>query len=131
MTDRIRELLGRVSAAPGSSDPTTAALRDRLPCQGGMAALEREIVKEIAYSLGRAANKLEAALQQAAHTRSALESAALDPAERQLLRARFGEERAHAERRLRDLMIQREALGFLHHTDLLRLYPLPPRLSEP
>jgi hypothetical protein len=131
MTQRLLELLGRVSAAPGCSDPATSELRDRLPCHGGIAAVEREIVKEIAYSLGKAASKLEAALEQASRTHSALESAALDTAERQLLRARFREQRAHAERRLRDLMIQREALGFRHHTDLLKLYPLPPRLPEP
>ena len=126
MTDRLRELLGRVRSA----DPAISELRDRLPCHGGLAAVEREIVQEIAYSLGKAANKLEAALQQAARTLSALESASLAADERQLLRARFREERAHAERRLRDLMIQREALGFRHHAELLKLYPLPPRLPE-
>jgi len=130
MADRLLELLGRVSTAERSSDPATAELRERMPCQRGMAAVEREIVKEIAYSLGKAGNKLEAALAQASRTLGALESASLDAAERQLLRARFAEERAHAERRLRDLMIQREALGFRNHADLLRRYPLPPRLPK-
>ena len=131
MTDRMRELLGRVSSSQGSADPADAELRERLPCRSGMAALEREIAQEIAYSLGKAANKLQAALDQAARTRRALEAPVLDAAERQLLSARFQEERAHAERRLRDLMIQREALGFRHHAELLKRYPLPPPLPKP
>ena len=130
MSERIQSLLARVSAADGSARPGDAALRERLPSRGNLEALEREIASEIAYSLGRAGNKLESALQQAQRTRHTIESVPHEPDERRLLVARFNEERALAERRLRELMIQREALGFRRHSDLLRLYPIPPRLPD-
>ena len=131
MEDRIRSLLERVARSESSTDPVDAELRDRLPSAArGVAALEREIASEIAYSLGRAAKKLEASIARARATRSALDAAQLDVREKELLARRFEEERALAERHLRDLMIQREALGFRRHADLYRLYPLPPRLPS-
>lgn len=130
MSERIRDLVARVSAAQQSAEPGDAQLRERVPARGNLAALEQEIASEIAYSLGRAGSKLEAALQQAQTTLSALQTASPNTAERRQLTARFQEERTLAQRRLRDLMIQREALGFRRHHDLLRLYPIPPRLPE-
>ena len=56
MTDRIRSLLERVAKAEGSSDVRDMELRQRLPSTS-LASLEREIASEIAYSLGRAAEK--------------------------------------------------------------------------
>lgn len=128
MSERVRDLVARVSAAQRSAEPGDAQLRERLPARSSLAALEQDIASEIAYSLGRAGNKLEAALQQAQATLSALQTA--QPTERRQLTARFHEERTLAQRRLRDLMIQREALGFRRHNELLRLYPIPPRLPE-
>lgn len=131
MSDRIRSLLQRVASSEASSDPVDAELRDRLPAAArGVAALEREIASEIAYSLGKAAKKLEASIARALAAQSALDAADLDAAARQRLVARFNEERALAERHLRDLMIQREALGIRRHAELLKLYPLPPRLPS-
>jgi hypothetical protein len=91
VSTRIQELLVRVGASQGSTEPGDVRLRERLPSAGNLAALEREIAYEIASSLGRAGSKLEAALEQARRT-------------------------------LR--------LGFRRHTELLRLYPVPPRLPE-
>jgi hypothetical protein len=130
VSERIQNLVARVSAADGPARPGDAALRERLPSRGNLESLEREIVAEIAYSLGRAGNKLESALQQAQRTRQMIESGPHEPDERRGLVARFNEERALAERRLRDLMIQREALGFRRHSELLQLYPIPPRLPD-
>lgn len=131
MTDRIRSLLQRVASAEGSADPVDAQLRDRLPAAArGVAALEREIASEIAYSLGKAAKKLEVSIARARATRDELEGAGVDAGARQALVVRYGEERALAERHLRDLMIQREALGFRRHGELQRLYPPPPRLAS-
>jgi len=130
VSERIQDLLARVSATEGSAKPGDAELRERFPCTGNLAALEREIASEIAYSLGRAGSKLEAAVQQAQRTLLLLESAALEADERRALVARFNEERALAERRLRDLVIQREALGFRRHSDLSKFYPIPARLPE-
>jgi hypothetical protein len=126
MTDRIRSLLERVAKAEGSSDVTDMELRQRLPSTS-IASLEREIASEIAYSLGRAAEKLEAALSQAQRTLAELEAAHPEAEGRPALISRFNDERSVAERRLRDLLIQREALGLRRHTELHQRYPIPPR----
>jgi len=128
VSERIQDLLARVGATEGSAKPEDAELRERFPCRGNLAALEREIASEIAHSLGRAGRKLEAALQQAQRTLLRIESSALQADERSVLVTRFNEERKLAEQRLLDLMIQREALGLRRHSDLLQRYPIPPRL---
>ena len=122
--------MARVSAAQRSAEPGDASPREHVPARSNLAALEHEITSEIAYSLGRAGSKLEAALQQAHSTLSALHTTMPNTAERRQLSARFQEERTLAQRRLRDLMIQREALGFRRHNELLQRYPIPPRLPE-
>ena len=126
MTERLRGLLERVAKAEGSSDAKDMELRQRLPSTS-IASLEREIASEIAYSLGRAAEKLEAALSQAQSTLAELEAAHPDAESRPALIHRYNDERSVAERRLRDLLIQREALGFRRHAELHERYPLPPR----
>jgi hypothetical protein len=127
MSERIRSLLQRVAAqADGGADAKDAELRRRLPSTS-VASLEREIASEIAYSLGRAAEKLEAALSQALRTLAELEAAHPDAERRRALISRYNDERSVAERRLRDLLIQREALGFRRHTELHQRYPIPPR----
>lgn len=127
MSERIRSLLQRVaSQADGGADARDAELRQRLP-KTNVASLEREIASEIAYSLGRAAEKLEAALSQATRTLAELEAASPSSEGRRALISRFNDERSVAERRLRDLLIQREALGFRRHAELHERYPIPPR----
>ena len=129
MTERIRSLLQRVAKADGGADARDAELRQRLPSTS-VASLEREIASEIAYSLGRAAEKLEAALSQALGTLAELEAAHLSAESRPALISRYHDERSVAERRLRDLLIQREALGFRRHDDLHQRYPIPPRWAR-
>jgi len=136
MTERISSLLRRVSSvqdpaqdAQGAVDDAVAAqdreLRERLGGRGDLAALEREIASEIAYSLGKTARKLEAALAQLGATLDELTAFPLGAMARGELRVRFDEERLLAERRLRDLIIQREAIGFRRHTELYQLYVIP------
>ena len=129
MSERIRSLLQRVAAADGSLDPLDQRLRERVP-NGTVASLEREVAGEIAYSLGRAGAKLEAAIEQLAATRSALLAATPGSAERRALRERLREQRAAAERRLRDLLIQREALGLRRHTDVHQRYVMPAPVDD-
>jgi hypothetical protein len=131
MSERIRSLLGRVAAAEGSSSAIDRDLRDRLPQTGSISALEREIAAEIASSLGRAGTKLEEAIERAQATRHALETSLPGTPERRALIERFDTERTHAERRLRDLLIQREAIGLRRHTDVQHRYVIPaPWTSE-
>jgi hypothetical protein len=137
MSERIKSLLQRVAASEGSASDSSSSsvdrdLRDRLPQRGNMASLEREIASEIASSLGRAGSKLEAALERAHATRAALEASTPGTPERRTLIECFDADRAQAERRLRDLLIQREAIGLRRHTDVHRRYLIPaPWPNEP
>jgi len=127
MTERVRNLVHRVAAAKGSTEPNDQALLERIP-RLGIAAVEREIVGEIARSLGKAGDLLAAAIERCRETRAQLESATLSASERRVLVERYAEQRAHAEQRLRYLLIQREALGWRRHTDVHQQYVIPPRL---
>jgi hypothetical protein len=129
MTERIRELLQRVAVAEGSIDPRAQPLREKLPA-GTIASLEREVAGEIAYSLGRAGDKLDAAIALAAGTRAAWLAAAPGSPERRALGLRLEEERTAAERRLRDLLIQREAIGLRRHTDVHQRYVIPSGVGD-
>jgi hypothetical protein len=131
MSERIRSLLGRVAASEGSSSEIDRDLRERLPNTGSISSLEREIASEIASSLGRAGSKLEAAIERALTARAALESGGPSPAEHRLLLERYEAERAEAERRFRDLVIQREAIGLRRHTDVRERYVIPPPWPSP
>lgn len=131
MTDRIRNLLRRVAAASGSQDPNDQKLRERLPHTGSVSTLEREITSEIAYSLGKVGDKLEFAILNAQATLAALQALPRGAtAERQRLVGRYEDERALAEKQLRYLVIQREALGFRRHAEVHRTYVIPPKLRE-
>jgi hypothetical protein len=129
VSERIRGLLGRVAAQTGR-DPADDDLRERLPPRSGVGSVEQEIAREVAYSLGKAGRLLEQAIEQAQRARAELERAALGTAERGLLVDRFNAARAHAERRLRDLLIQREALGWRSHSEVKQAYVIPPALPD-
>jgi hypothetical protein len=129
MSERIRSLLQRVAAAEGSLDPHDRRLREHIPT-GTVASLERELAGEIAYSLGRAGTKLDEAIAQVAATQVALLAAVPGSAERRALTERLLGERTAAERRLRDLLIQREAIGLRRHTDVHQRYVIPPLLDD-
>jgi hypothetical protein len=92
----------------------------------GFQRLEKEIAGEKAAALGRAGERLEAALQRAASLARALE-AALDP----VTRARLGDEYdaacRDAEQARLMLLIQREAVGLRQHRVVDQQFPAPPR----
>jgi hypothetical protein len=125
MSDHIKDLLARV-AAERTSAPRPAQSR----AEAGIAAVEREIAGEIAHSLGKAGRLLAVAIAAASATRARVLSEELDAGERAVLVERFEQERAVAERRLRDLIIQREALGWRNHADVKRDYVIPPALPR-
>jgi hypothetical protein len=94
----------------------------------GFERLEEEIVKEKAAALGRAGERLEAALDDARALGAALD--AEDNAERRaaLLREYDAARRRAAGARLM-LVIQREAIGLRHHRDVDQQFPDPPSRS--
>lgn len=126
MSDHIKDLLARV-AAERTAAPQPAERRS----QAGLAAVEREIAGEIAHSLGKAGRLLVEAIATASATRARLQAGEFIAGERAVLIERFERERTHAERRLRDLIIQREALGWRDHGDLRRQYVIPPGFPTP
>lgn len=91
-----------------------------------LAAVEAEIREEMAASLGRVGQRLEACIEELG--RLATEAAAADVPSRTALVARYNELRAEAEEHLFALVVQREAMGLRNHTGLERTYPIPPRL---
>jgi hypothetical protein len=92
----------------------------------GYERVEREIVQEKAAALGRAGERLEAALAAARALGDALD-AARDPARRETLRREYETARRQAAAARQMLLIQREAIGLRHHRDVDRQFPEPPR----
>ncbi len=118
-------MLQRVAAAAdGSLYPHDQNLRERLPTSN-VASLERELAGEIAYSLGRAGTKLDEAIARVRATLLELAELGVGTPERETLLERYWEERGAAERRLRDLLIQREAIGLRRHNDVFQRYVIP------
>jgi hypothetical protein len=92
----------------------------------GLERIEREIVQEKSATLGRAGERLEAALAGASAAAEALE-AERDPARRAALLREYEVARWRAASARLMLVIQREAIGLRHHRDVDRLFPEPPR----
>jgi hypothetical protein len=90
--------------------------------------IEREILAEKASALGRAGERLEEALREAADLAARVRGA---PAgERGPLLVAYREIRARALRLRTFLLIQREALGLRRHAVVDAQYPEPPELAE-
>jgi hypothetical protein len=92
----------------------------------GLERVEREIVHERATALGRAGERLEAALA-AARALGARLDGECDAGRRAVLRREYEAARQHAATARLMLLIQREANGLRHHRDVDRQFPEPPR----
>ena len=90
------------------------------------ARIVREIVKEKAVTLGRAGERLEAALAEVAAVARAWRAAG-DAAERERLTAAYDRAWRAADTARQTLLIQREAVGLRHHRDVEQQFPQPPR----
>ena len=112
----------------GYDSPYLDRLRSRIDITGCRESLEKEIIREIATSLGRAEDKVNAALLRLELAGRAL-AAAPDSNALHRCAVVFNAEREQALTARWELMIQREAIG-LHGNEVLeRLYPIPPRAS--
>jgi len=94
--------------------------------RGGEGSLEREVISEMAKTLGRVTRRLTDALERLAKTGRAVDAAA-DADARAKLVAEFNRRRAEAVKARWELLVQREALGFRRHEDIDACYPVPPR----
>ena len=89
---------------------------------------EKEIIAEKAATLGRAGERLEAALELVTERRRALEQAT-DGAAREEALARYRQARSRALDARRTLIIQREAIGLRTHRVVDQQFPEPPALG--
>jgi hypothetical protein len=139
---RVRDLVQRVHKSD-EGKPYHPEISERFPHlhrtgASAMSALEREIAEEVAYSLGRAGKRIERCLRELDRLAQQLDELEVDPqpspetqAAIEHLHARFDEARLNAQGALRDLRIQREALGMRRHDDLAKLYVVPARRTRP
>lgn len=98
------------------------------PREEALQRTEKEILAEKAATLGRAGERLEAALREAAELYAALDRAPEGPA-RERARASYREARLRALEARRTLIIQREAIGLRNHRLVDQQFPEPPRLD--
>jgi hypothetical protein len=105
-----------------------------------LAAIEREILQEIASQSGRYGERLDALLGEMATLRQAIEPAIAqlpqdgmdDVHACQALNAgiaQYNRLRAQAQKVQHYLIIHREAMGFWNHDDVFRYYPIPAALT--
>ena len=115
---------------------------DKLKKQGvysvedSIGKLEEELQEEMAYALGRTGDKLEHAYQlmQLSHERYHLAVENKEElAKRQLAAETFNALRMAADTRRRDLIIQRQAVGFYwrNHQIITDHYPIPNKIRVP
>ena len=105
-------------------------IRRRVDAEQELKQLEHELAGEIARALGKTEDALNLALAELelleARFAQLAQSGASVLALEQAAQA-FNTQRALAERRLRDLVIHREAAGFRRNQVLYELFPIPPR----
>jgi hypothetical protein len=94
----------------------------------GFEKLEQELVKEKAAALGRAGERLEAALDEVRALGVALDAERDGRRRGELLREYEATRRRAAAARLM-LLVQREAIGLRWHRDVDQQFPEPPRRS--
>jgi hypothetical protein len=116
----LRQLVADLSRA-GYQSPVLERLQQRYTAEAYHASVQREIVQEMASSLGRAEEKLLGqllALELLARRRSEGEAVSAEE---------FNQTRDGAQRALYELKVTREAVGLRRHDGLNELYPIPPR----
>lgn len=119
--------------AQGIESKYLARVLEKVGGEDSLDQIEREFVREIATALGRSEDHVNLALAElelhrARYDRAVREGASA--AERQGYADAFNAQRLVAQRKLRDLLIHREAIGFRRNNILNDLYPIPPRLKE-
>lgn len=102
----------------------------RRHCHQSPTAIELELMKEKAESLGRTGAKLEGILEKLDILDARiqrLQQQGKEASELNPLIAQFNEKRSEASRYLHYLIIQREAMGFCRHTGVMQFYKIPPK----
>ncbi|MGE0320772.1 MAG: hypothetical protein AB7K71_00170 [Polyangiaceae bacterium] len=130
MEDRARDLVKRLSAE-GFQSPYLERLRAKTADarrNAELGKIQREIVEEMAASLGRAEDRINRALLELDVLTERMRNA--EGESLALLIDDFNRMREYAKLRVRDLRIQREALGFRNNALLAELYPIPAAIKR-
>lgn len=118
-------------AAHGVVSEYLARVEARLSLEQRMENLQVELMQEMASALTRTELRVNMALAELQLHRArydrALAEGAPDERVNALIEA-FNAQRQFAQARVRDLQIQREAMGFRRNQILNELYPIPARL---
>jgi hypothetical protein len=112
----------------GYQSPYLDRLRRRVDITQSRDSLEKEIIREMAAALGRAEDKLNAALLRLELAERALRDASGSDDRRRRI-DEFNLHRAAALHARWELVIQRESVGIRRNEILETLYPIPPRAS--
>jgi hypothetical protein len=107
--------------------------------RNALAAIEREILEEIAAQSGRYGDRLDALLGEMALLRQTIEQTMSQRRQDgvgdadachvlNLAIAQYNRLRVQAQQVQHYLIIHREAMGLRHHDDVLRFYPIPAAL---
>ena len=132
MSSRVRDIVHEL-VREDPKEHLEPVLRRTARAEKNLTLLKREIAEEVASSLGRAARRVQAHLDELERIDAQL-SQALGAGDDQAAaghRHRYNDVRKLAQDRLRDLRIQREALGLRRHDELAVHYPIPPRKRSP
>jgi hypothetical protein len=119
-----RSLVRQLTDA-GYESPYLDRLKARVDPAQAQSSLEKEIVAEMAAALGRAEDKLNAALLRLEIAGKALDEAL--PEDRSRHAIVFDARRADALQARWELVIQRESVGILRNEVIERMYPIPSR----
>jgi hypothetical protein len=113
----------------GFESPYLDRLRQKLDVEQAYHDLGREILQEMAAALGRAEDRVNLALLELQladrQLREFQEQGDVDAFNQGV--ATYNDRRERAHRRLWELTIHREALGFRRNDILKQYYPIPPR----
>jgi hypothetical protein len=118
--------------AHGVQSEYIARVEARVSREQQLETLQAELTQEIAGALGRTDMRVNLAFAELELCRARYDCATRDgatPAARRQLAAAFNAQRSVARSALRELQIQREAIGFRRNQILNELYPLPPKLE--
>jgi len=133
LESRFKKLAAEL-AAHGVQSQYVARIEARLSLEARLEGMAVEHRQEMAGALGKSDMRVNMALAELELCRARYDRAVLQRAPAEWLAVlveAFNKQRLEAERRLRELLIHREAVGFRRNQILNELYPIDPKLPVP
>lgn len=133
-TERRYRRLATELVAHGVQSQYIARIEGRIGPVQRIEALEAEVNQDIAGALGQSDLRVNFALAELELCKARFERAVRERTDHQILTVlanAFNKQRLLAQKRLRELLIHREAVGFRRNQVLSELYPIAPKLVFP